>query len=420
MSKKMIRVLGLLLLSGVGLGALIFGCGSSPEQSTEGAHGGEAQEPTKGPHGGRLLAEGDFATEVTIYESGVPPEFRVFCFEKNVPIDPAQVSLSIVLRRFGGLVNTIAFSKQQDYLLGDQTIVEPHSFDVEVVAEHAGKTHRWMYASYEGRTQLSPEAITNAGIVIETAGPATVRTVLEANGRVVPNEDHLAQIIPRYPGVVREVRKRLGDPVAKDEVLAIVESNESLQPYEVKASIAGTVIHKNVNPGAYAREGESIYTVADLRTVWVDINVYRQDFARLKVGQPVTIDAGEGVAKTQSRIAYLSPFGAEDTQTMLARAVVSNPAGDWRPGLFVTGEITVDEVTVPVAVRASALQTFRDWDVVFLNDGELFEISPLELGRRDGAWVEVVQGLRPGQRYVAENSFLIKADIGKSGASHDH
>jgi len=420
MSKKMIRVLGLLLLFGVGPGVLMFGCGNSPEQSTEGAHGSETQEPTKGPRGGRLLAEGDFATEVTIYESGVPPEFRVFFFEKNVPIDPAQVKLSIVLRRFGGRVDTIAFTNQKEYLLGDQTIVEPHSFDVEVVAERSGKTHRWTYSSYEGRTRLSTEAIANAGIVIETAGPAPVRTVLKANGRVVPNEDHLVQVIPRYPGVVREVRKRLGDPVAKDEVLAIVESNESLQPYEVKASIAGTIILKNVNSGAYAREGESIYTVADLKTVWVDLNVFRQDFVRLKTGLPVVIDAGEGVPKAQSRIAYLSPFGAEDTQTLLVRAVVSNPSGDWRPGLFVTGEITVDEITVPVAVRASALQTFRDWDVVFLNDGELFEVAPLELGRRDGAWVEVVQGLRPGQRYVAENSFLIKADIGKSGATHDH
>ena len=119
-------------------------------------------------------------------------------------------------------------------------------------------------------------------------------------------------------------------------------------------------------------------------------------------------------------VSYISPFGAEDTQTMLARVELPNPKGHWRPGLFVTGEIVVEEAEVPVAVKASALQTFRDWDVVFMADGSMFEIAILELGRRDGEWAEVVSGLSGGQKYAAENSFIIKADILKSGASHDH
>ena len=100
--------------------------------------------------------------------------------------------------------------------------------------------------------------------------------------------------------------------------------------------------------------------------------------------------------------------------------VIPNPKGEWRPGLFVTGEIVVDEAEVPVAVKTSALQTYRDWDVVFMNDGPIFEIAILEIGRRDDEWVEVLSGLPAGQAYAAENSFVVKADIGKSGASHDH
>jgi len=75
---------------------------------------------------------------------------------------------------------------------------------------------------------------------------------------------------------------------------------------------------------------------------------------------------------------------------------------------------------VPVAVKASAIQQFRDWDVVFMKDGATYEIAILELGRRDGEWVEVVSGLKPGATYVTENSFVVKADVMKSGASHDH
>jgi len=378
-----------------------------------------AAEAARGPHGGRLLAEGDFQCEVTIFERGVPPQYRVYFYEKNKPVDPADVKLSIELHRLGGQVDKFAFQKQQDYLVGDNVVEEPHSFDVKVVAEHKGRTHRWEYDSYEGRTELAPEAVKISGIVIETVGPAKLQQTIRVSGRIGANEDHLKHVIPRFPGVVKEVRKRLGDSVAKDEVLAVVESNESLQPYEIKSAIAGTVIQKHATTGEFVKEGETIYVVADLSTVWVDLNIYHQDFHHLKVGQAVSVETGPG-GKAQGAISYLSAFGRENTQTMLARVVVDNSNGNWRPGLFVTAEILVAEFEVPVAVKAGALQTFRDWDVVFINVGNAFEIRPLELGRRDGDWVEVVSGLEAGQRYVAENSFIIKADILKSGASHDH
>jgi cobalt-zinc-cadmium efflux system membrane fusion protein len=406
-AKRQLGIAGIILIAGAGLTLLPY------------ARAGEEQV-VKGPHGGRLLDDDGFAVEVTIFERGVPPEFRVYGYDRGTPLDPASVRLTIDLARFGGRVEQIRFSQREDYLVGDRTVEEPHSFDVHVVAEHDGRTHRWEYPSYEGRTELSPEAIRAAGIVIETIGPATVTTRIRAHGRIVPNEDHLSHVIPRYPGVVTEVHKRLGDPVDRNEVLAIVEGNESLQRYEVRSAIAGTIIRKDVTPGGFAGEGESIYTVADLSTVWGDLNVYHQDFLRLRVGQPVMIETSKGIARAEGKIVYLSPFGAENTQTLLARVELPNPDGRWRPGLFASGEIVVEEVTVPLAVRTSALQTFRDWDVVFLNAGAIFQATPVQLGRRDDEWVEVLEGVEADQRYAAEGSFIIKADIGKSGAVHDH
>jgi len=377
-------------------------------------------EAKKGPHGGRLLEDGNFTVEVTIFERGVPPEFRVFIYADEKPLDPGSARLTIELHRFGGRVDTIGFAKREDYLLGDREIVEPHSFDVKVTAERNGKTSRWDYPSYEGRTSMTPEAVQNSGLVIETAGAAKVRTAIKVNGRVLPDEDHLARVIPRYPGIVKRIHKRLGDYVPKGGVMAVVESNESLQPYDVTSPIAGTVIQKDVTPGEFIKEGEAIYTVADLGTVWVDFNVHHKDFDKLKVGQLVNVSDAEGMQNTTGEVSYISPFGTEGTQTTLARVELPNPRRLWRPGLFVTGEIVVEEATVPLAVKASALQTFRDWEVVFMNDGSLFEIAILELGRRDDEWVEVLSGLTPGQKYAAKNSFIVKADIGKSGATHDH
>ena len=231
------------------------------------------------------------------------------------------------MHRFGGRVDKIGFAKREDYLLGDTEVFEPHSFDVKVTAERGGKTHRWEYESYEGRTTLTPEAVKDSGIVIETAGPAKIKSTIKVNGRILPNEEHMTQVIPRYPGIVKKINKRLGDPVAKDEVVAIVESNESLQSYEVKSSLAGTVIRKNVTQGEFVKEGEAIYTVADLGTVWVDLNVHRKDFDKLKIGEAVTIFAGEGMTNATGTVSYISPFGAEDTQTMLARVELPNPKG---------------------------------------------------------------------------------------------
>jgi cobalt-zinc-cadmium efflux system membrane fusion protein len=208
--------------------------------------------------------------------------------------------------------------------------------------------------------------------------------------------------------------------VSKDEVLAAVESNESLQRYEIKSDLAGTIIEKHAVPGEFVSEGEVIFIVADLSNVWVDLNIYTQDAARVKAGQSVVIDGGDGFHRDKGTIAYISPFGSESTQTLLVRVALPNPDGEWRPGLFVTGEILLEEVTVPLAVKAGAVQTFRDWTVLFVNEGNFYEPLVIEPGRSDGKWVEIVSGLKPGMRYVAGNSFLIKADILKSGASHDH
>ena len=202
--------------------------------------------------------------------------------------------------------------------------------------------------------------------------------------------------------------------------MAVVQSNQSLQSYEVRSEIAGTVIQKHVTPGEFAAEGDHLYTVANLDTVWVDLNVYRQDFPRIAVGQPVVLDPGEGLPRAEGRIDYISPFGAANTQTMLARVILPNPDLAWRPGFFVTGEVVVERSQVPLAVRAAALQTMGDATMVFLNDGDVYQGMPVETGRRDDQWVEITSGIDAGQRYVAKNSFVLKADVGKSGAEHDH
>jgi membrane fusion protein, heavy metal efflux system len=395
---------------------------SSDSHGDHESHGAEEKGEgfERGPHRGRLLEDGDFALELSIFETGVPPQFRAYPFDHDKPISPKDMRLTVELHRLGGQVDTITFTPQGEFLLGKRTVEEPHSFDVKIKIDRDGKTHHWEYSQVEGRVEMEPEAMQASGIAVEKAAPAVMKATLSLNGKIIANEDRLAHIFARFPGVVKEVRKHLGESVKKGETLAIIESNETLEAYAVLSQIAGTVIRKHITAGETVGAEEELYAITDLSSVWADFSVYRQDFPRLRKGQKILVDAGEGTEPISSLLAYLSPIGAEHTQTMTARAAIPNRNGQWPPGLFVKGEVVLEEYRVPVAVKAEALQTFRDWDVVFIKVGNTFEARPLELGRRDSQWVEVLSGLKPGEEYVTENSFVVKADIGKAGASHDH
>ncbi len=409
------------LAAGIVLGAFLFGAPREPSPEPE--HGveraaGEAFE--KGPHGGRLLRGDGLELEMTIYERGVPPELRVFAYAAGEPVNPREVELAVELARLGGRIDRLGFAPREDYLVGDAVVEEPHSFDVAVKARCGGKAFEWSYASYEGRVELIDEAVRAAAIEVAQVGPAWIRTTVPLTGRIVPNEDAVAHMMPRFPGVVRSVAKRLGDRVSEGELLAVIESNESLYPYEVRARRPGVVLRKNVTAGEFVDSEREIFLVADLAQVWANLDVYPADFPRLRVGQRVLVTGGPGAAPVESILSYLSPVGAPSSQTLLARAELPNPDGAWRPGLFVNAEVVVEEREAPLAVRESALQRWRDWTVVFVRVGPVFEARPIELGSRDGQLVEVTSGLAPGDSYAAGNSFVLKAELGKAGASHDH
>jgi cobalt-zinc-cadmium efflux system membrane fusion protein len=160
--------------------------------------------------------------------------------------------------------------------------------------------------------------------------------------------------------------------------------------------------------------------IADLSSVWAEMTIYPKDLAAVKLGQSVTVKASALDARASGTISYVGALVGEQTRSAKARVTLGNPDQSWRPGLFVTVEVVQDESKVPVAVAAEALQTYRDWQVVFLRAGEFFEARPVELGCNDGTRVEVIKGLAAGDRYAATSSFVLKAELGKAGASHDH
>ncbi|HAT9776983.1 TPA: HlyD family efflux transporter periplasmic adaptor subunit [Legionella pneumophila subsp. pneumophila] len=373
-----------------------------------------------GPHGGRLLKEGDVALEFLIFERGMEPRFRAYLYKNGEATSPDKTRLTAQLVRFNEKKESITFIPVENFLQSNQVIREPHSFDVTVQLELTGTRYTWHYSSYEGRVKIVSEILKAADIQIVTAQSQTIKTQLKVVGKIVPNRDTLAPIYARYSGIIKSMTKNLGDEVTKGDVLATIESNESLQNYSVTAPMTGTIVQKHATNGELAQNTKPIYEVANLATVWADFTLYRKETPLVKQGMEVTVAGDEGTPKSTSTISYIAPLGIEDSQTTLARAVLSNEPRVWLPGMYVNAAITIKEKKVPVAVLLSAIQRMNKQEVVFVQQGDYFEATPVVLGEKDDQWAEVVSGLDAGQRYVSKNSFFMKAELGKDGASHEH
>lgn len=496
LDKKQILSILVVVTAALALAWLILG--TSPRQPAgDGAGHAEAVTaaapgaPGKGPHGGKLFTQDGYGVEVTIFETGVEPEFRVYTYQGGKPLDPTASQVTITLERLGRPPQEFTFVKEQDYLKGNAVVEEPHSFRVNIAARHNNKTYRFAYEQIEARVTLTDQQVKQNGIELLTAGPARIESALQLIGEIRFNQDRQVIVVPRLTGVVESVAANAGDQVKKGQVLAVISSpaladqrsellaaqkrlalarttferekklwedkisaeqdylqaqtamqeaeiaaqsarqklasfggelrgNGNLTRYEIRAPMSGVVVEKNLSLGETVKEDATIFVVADLSTVWAEMTVYAKDLNTVKVGQKATVKATAFESQSNGTVSYVGSLVGEQTRAATARIVLPNPQGIWRPGLPVSIELVSGEVEVPVAVSAEAIQTVRDWTAVFGRYGENFEARPVELGRSDGKFTEVINGLNAGEQYAAKNSFLIKADVGKSGASHDH
>lgn len=466
--------------------------GHDKEGHSDSDHHAQAAPPTRGPHGGKLFTQAGFGLELSIFETDVPPEFRIYLYREGRPVPPEQAKVKVRLERLGRPPELFDFAAEKDYLKGSTTVEEPHSFFGTIEASIAGQALEFKFEQAEGRVQISEEQLKRNGVDIAVAGPARIRSSLQLLGEIRLNQDATVFVTPRLAGIVEAVRANAGDRVRKGQVLAVIssqaladqrsevlaaqkrlalakttferekrlweekisaeqdyllarqayqeleiavesarqklgslgvapgESTQGLTRYEIRSPIDGVVTDKKISIGEVLKEDAPIYQVADLSSVWVELTVPAKDVNALKVGDAATVQSSAFVAQATARLSYVGALVGEQSRNATARLLLPNPKGLWRPGLPVTVDLTSDEVAVPVAVLAEGVQSLGGGPVVFGRYGQLFEARPVETGRSDGRYVEVLKGLTAGERYAAKNSFLVKADIGKAGASHDH
>jgi cobalt-zinc-cadmium efflux system membrane fusion protein len=347
-------------------------------------------------------------------------------------------------------------------------------------------------AGAEGIVRLSAAQIKQFGVETGVAGPGRLRVEVVLPGEVALNADRVAHVVPRVSGVVREVRKNLGDTVQRGEIMAILESREladstaaflaaqerlnlaqsnfareeqlwqkKISPeqdyiqaknalaecriglrtteqklralgfsdeyitklperpekaavlYEMAAPFDATIIEKHISMGEVLKEESAAFVIADLSSVWANLDVHQKDLPLIQVGQAAAIGVGNTAPSVEGRISFLEPIAEETNRTIHARVVLPNAGGRWRPGLFVTGRISVEDVKVPILVPNESLIMVGGKTCVFLKTGDKFRLQEITAGRTNGTATEILQGLDAGQTYVVKGAFTLKSELGK-------
>ena len=270
------------------------------------------------------------------------------------------------------------------------------------------------------RTTIAAKVAQDAGIRVAPAAAGVIADEHEVQGLLTPVEGRVAKVMARFPGPIRTLRANVGDRVRAGQPLATIESNLSLTTYTVPAPISCVVLARNASIGTVAGEGAALYEIADLSELWVDLHIFGADAQHITAGVPVLVTRMSDGVTAETTLERVLPGTATASQSTVARATIRNLDGLWRPGSAVKARVTVDHQPVNLVVPLGALQTAGEDDVVYVRRGDTYVTRPVRGGRRDAQRVEIVSGLKAGEQVVVEQSFLVKADIEKSTAEHEH
>lgn len=288
--------------------------------------------------------------------------------------------------------------------------------------EHEGEDehgHADEHADEPEGTTIATDIAKRYGIAATPVAGGAIRDEHEVQGLLTTVEGRHARVVARFPGPITAVRVGVGDTVRKGQTLATVESNISLSGYTISAPLSGTVLARNAGVGDLASEAP-LFEIADLSTLWVDLHLFGADAQHITPGLPVNVSRLSDGVVTSTTLDRVLPGTATASQSTVARATIQNTDGRWRPGAAVRARVTVSETPVTLRVPLAAVQRADGRDVVYVREDERYSARAVTLGARDAVYVEVTEGLQAGEDVVVEQSYLVKADIEKSSAAHEH
>lgn len=301
------------------------------------------------------------------------------------------------------------------------TLASPnHDHDHDSHSDNDAAEHR--DHEHTGNQVSIPAALASqAGIRTQTATSGVLQQQVLLFGRLKPYPQHISHIRARFPGLIRQVNVQIGESIKTGMVIARIEANDSLRVYDITSPIDGVVIDRHANAGEFTGE-DILFTLANYDQLELDLSIFARDSQRIRIGQDVAIfksDSRTGPVIAQGNITYITA-GDGNTPTVTAHVPLDNTEQQLMAGALVEALVTVAQDEVAVLIEKRAVQRHDGQAVVFVQEGSNYTARPVILGRSNAQSVEVLSGLQAGEDYVVDNSFLVKADLEKSGAAHVH
>ena len=263
---------------------------------------------------------------------------------------------------------------------------------------------------------MSDSMAQKMGVMTQDVNAGQLNITTTVYGNVVTDPASLSHIRARFDGMVTKVNANLGNKVKKGQTLAVIESNESLKSYPVAAPFSGTVIARHANEGELSN-GQVLFSIANYDDVWAQLKVFPQQLSDIAENQSVQLRVAGSSLETS--ILHILP-SPDEKPYVLAYAKIVNMSGRWPVGAAIKGLVTINRVDVALMVPKAAIQEFEGASVVFVKEGDKYHPAPVKLGQQDSHNIEVLSGLHIADVIVSQNSYLFKADLGKSEAGHDH
>jgi len=268
----------------------------------------------------------------------------------------------------------------------------------------------------EGHIEISQHMIETVGITSQVATAGEIKQRLTLYGNLTTDPSAVSQVRARFPGLITKLSVNVGDSVKQGQVIAEVESNNSLSRYNILAPISGVISKRMANQGEIANE-QVLLTIKNYQNLWLELQVFPSQQNKVDIGQSVTVS--HEMQQTQAKIKQLLPTNT-DTPFIIARVPLDNSQGLWSAGSLVSGSVVVNQQTVPLVIDNRAIQVMEGKQVIFIKNEHGFEVREVNFGLSDGQFSQVAKGLAQGEVYAVQNSYLLKAELEKSSAAHHH
>lgn len=282
---------------------------------------------------------------------------------------------------------------------------------------HADEGHKDDHDSL--KTSISEQSAKESGIIVDIVGAQVIKSALNLTGKIILNKDKTVKLKARFDGIVKEVKVDWGQHVNRGDPLAVIEASESLLQYEIMSPISGIILQKNTNIGDVT-DKNTLFLVADMSTVWAEFHIFPKDIEKVQVGQKVHVHTLGNGSQANGKISMLLPTADAYSQTIIGIVPIKNEEQKWRPGTVVEGDVLIDQKQAPLTIRKSAIQNIEGKTIVFIKKDNMYFAKEVVLGISDKDYAEVTQGLKVGDEYVVEGSFIVKSDILKSTVEHSH